>query len=174
MIIIIFCYKLYSKGEIIAFGNLYIQALFEGIVSDRGILIVGVKFTSRVYGVMTPSRVKQDATDVLMFSQGDKDKPQSNLTRPSFWYFVPFFFFSGASSSSEDLLRRGIAAAVECSHTRSTSQDRLCDGKIMFHHHYTFYPDLPQVIIWYFLTNRTTLVVVTSVLMPTVDCHYSP
>lgn len=78
LIIIIFCYKLYSKGEIIAFGNLYIQPLFEGIVSDRGILIVGVKLTSRVYGVMTPSRVKQDATDVLMFSQGDRD---SNLSQ---------------------------------------------------------------------------------------------
>lgn len=77
MLIIIICYKLYSKGEIIAFGNLYIQPLFEGIVSDRGILIVGVKLTSRVYGVMTPSRVKQDTTDVLMFSQGDRDSNPS-------------------------------------------------------------------------------------------------
>ncbi|KAL1463743.1 hypothetical protein WDU94_015469 [Cyamophila willieti] len=34
-----------------------------------------------------------------------------------------------ASSSSEDLLRRSIAAAVECSYKRSTSQDKLCDGR---------------------------------------------
>uniref|UniRef100_A0A8D8SE29 Disintegrin and metalloproteinase domain-containing protein 11 n=1 Tax=Cacopsylla melanoneura TaxID=428564 RepID=A0A8D8SE29_9HEMI len=36
---------------------------------------------------------------------------------------------TGASSSSEDLLRRSIAAAVECSYKRSTSQDKLCDGR---------------------------------------------
>ncbi|KAI5710018.1 hypothetical protein M8J75_005048 [Diaphorina citri] len=36
---------------------------------------------------------------------------------------------TGASSSSEDLLRRSIAAAVECSYKRSTSQDKLCDDE---------------------------------------------
>lgn len=41
----------------------------------------------------------------------------------------------GASSSSEDLLRRSIAAAVECSYKRSTSQDKLCDGEFS---HYTW------------------------------------
>ena len=33
-----------------------------------------------------------------------------------------------ASSSSEDLLRRSLAAAVECGYKRAASQDKICDG----------------------------------------------
>uniref|UniRef100_A0A1B6ECV5 Uncharacterized protein n=1 Tax=Clastoptera arizonana TaxID=38151 RepID=A0A1B6ECV5_9HEMI len=36
---------------------------------------------------------------------------------------------TAASSSSEDLLRRSIAAAVECGYKRAVSQDKLCDGR---------------------------------------------